>query len=170
MPPRSTTKATRSAEPRGTPASTRISPLGAVAPTKGTTTLADAKISGGKPASSSTTSSTASSSQAEEIDPRTLGVPGLKTLSTGDPVEILWRHGAPLSRTARLRPPAAPRIRGTPRCAGWERGRVRECVLEMRKATPVIIYHITYDDGEEVPPPRPRPPAPVSAHPIPAWD
>ena len=43
MPPRSTTKATRSAEPRGSPASTHISPLGAVAPTKGTTTLADAK-------------------------------------------------------------------------------------------------------------------------------
>ena len=147
MPPRSTTG--RSAQPKGAPASTRTLPLGA--PTEDTTTLADAKITGGKLASSSTTSSTASSSQTEEIDPRILGVPGLKTLSTGDHVEILWRHGAPLSRTARLRPHAAPHIRDTPRRAGWERGRVRECVLEMRKGTPVIIYHITYDDGEEVP-------------------
>ena len=40
----------------------------------------------------------------------------------------------------------------------------------MRKSTPVIIYHISYDDGEEVsPPPPPRPP-PVFAHPISARD
>ena len=162
MPPRSTTG--RSAQPKGAPASTRTLPLGA--PTEDTTTLADAKITGGKLASASTTSSTASSSQTEEIDPRILGVPGLKTLSTGDHVEILWRHGAPLSRTARLRPHAAPHIRDTPRRAGWERGRVRECVLEMRKGTPVIIYRITYDDGEEVPPPRPaRPPSLCTSHP-----
>ena len=41
----------------------------------------------------------------------------------------------------------------------------------MRKSTPVIVYHISYDDGEEVPPPPPPPPtspspAPVFAHPI----
>ena len=35
--------------------------------------------------------------------------------------------------------------------AGWERGRVKECVLEMRARRPVIIYRITYHDGEEVP-------------------
>ena len=35
--------------------------------------------------------------------------------------------------------------------AGWERGRVKECVLEMRAGRPVIIYRITYHDGEEVP-------------------
>ena len=34
----------------------------------------------------------------------------------------------------------------------------------MRKATPVIIYHITYADGEEVRPPLP-PPAPARARP-----
>ena len=34
--------------------------------------------------------------------------------------------------------------------AGWERGRVKECVLEMRARRPVIIYRITYHDGEEV--------------------
>ena len=32
--------------------------------------------------------------EAEELDPRTLGVPGLKTLILGDRVEVLWRHGA----------------------------------------------------------------------------
>ena len=32
--------------------------------------------------------------EAEELDPRTLGVPGLKTLIPGDRVEVLWRHGA----------------------------------------------------------------------------
>eukprot|EP00964_Phaeocystis_antarctica_P091008 scaffold58308_cov68-Phaeocystis_antarctica.AAC.1 len=32
--------------------------------------------------------------EAEELDPRTLGVPGLKTLMPGDRVEVLWRHGA----------------------------------------------------------------------------
>ena len=35
-------------------------------------------------------------------------------------------------------------------CAGWEKGRVKECALEMQLGGPVIIYHITYDDGEEV--------------------
>ena len=30
----------------------------------------------------------------EELDSRTLGVPGLKTLMPGDCVEVLWRHGA----------------------------------------------------------------------------
>ena len=30
----------------------------------------------------------------EELDPRTLGVPGLKTLVTGDRVEVLWANGA----------------------------------------------------------------------------
>ena len=30
----------------------------------------------------------------------------------------------------------------------------------MRKSTPVIIYHISYDDGEEVSPPPPPSPAP----------
>ena len=39
----------------------------------------------------------------------------------------------------------APRM-----CAGWEKGRVKECALEMQLGGPVIIYHITYDDGEEV--------------------
>ena len=39
----------------------------------------------------------------------------------------------------------APRM-----CAGWEKGRVKECALEIQLAGPVIIYHITYDDGEEV--------------------
>ena len=34
--------------------------------------------------------------------------------------------------------------------AGWEKGRVKECALEMQLGGPVIIYHITYDDGEEV--------------------
>ena len=32
--------------------------------------------------------------EAKEIDPLTLGVPGLKTLIPGDRVEVLWRHGA----------------------------------------------------------------------------
>ena len=40
----------------------------------------------------------------------------------------------------------------------------------MRKSTPVIIYHISYDDGEEVPPPPPPRPPPVFAHPISARD
>ena len=30
----------------------------------------------------------------EELDPRTLGVPGLKTLVPGDHVEVLWDNGA----------------------------------------------------------------------------
>ena len=30
-----------------------------------------------------------------ELDPGTLGVPGLKTLVPGDRVEVLWAHGAP---------------------------------------------------------------------------
>ena len=30
-----------------------------------------------------------------ELDPDTLGVPGLKTLVPGDRVEVLWAHGAP---------------------------------------------------------------------------
>ena len=30
----------------------------------------------------------------EELDPRTLGVPGLKTLVPGDHVEVLWANGA----------------------------------------------------------------------------
>ena len=33
-------------------------------------------------------------SQTEELDPRTLGVPGLRTLVPGDRVEVLWTHGA----------------------------------------------------------------------------
>merc|ERR1740130_1175965 len=45
-------------------------------------------------------------SQAEELDPRTLGVPGLKTLMPGDRVEVLWRHGA--SSLPMLALPAAP--------------------------------------------------------------
>ena len=36
----------------------------------------------------------AASSQTEELDPRTLGVPGLKTLMPGHCVEVLWAHGA----------------------------------------------------------------------------
>ena len=39
-------------------------------------------------------SETAKLAEAEEIDPLTLGVPGLKTLIPGDRVEVLWRHGA----------------------------------------------------------------------------
>ena len=59
----------------------------------------------------------------EELDPRTLGVPGLRTLVPGDHVEILWDNGAfflPLpcsptpptrTRDLRLRTWAAPRAR-----------------------------------------------------------
>merc|ERR1740124_1892121 len=61
----------------------------------------------------------------EELNPHTLGVPGLKTLVPGDHVEVLWANG-------------------------WERGRGKECMLEMQAGRPVIIYRITYDDGEEV--------------------
>ena len=46
----------------------------------------------------------------EELDPRTLGVPGLKTLMPGDHVEVLWANGAfspPLSCSpTHLRPQA----------------------------------------------------------------
>ena len=87
----------------------------------------------------------------EELDPNTLGVPGLKTLVPGDRVEILWANGAfsPL-----VLPPTYAALRHLSYSvrAGWERGRVKECVLEMRAGRPVIIYRITYDDGEEVPP------------------
>ena len=84
----------------------------------------------------------------EELDPRTLGLPGLKTLVPGDRVEILWANGAfsPLV----LPPNTQPRHLSYSVRAGWERGRVKECVLEMRAGRPVIIYRITYDDGEEV--------------------
>ena len=30
----------------------------------------------------------------EEIDPSTLGVPGLRTLSFGDRIDVLWSNGA----------------------------------------------------------------------------
>ena len=87
----------------------------------------------------------------EELDPHTLGVPGLKTLVPGDHVEVLWANGAfsPL-----VLPPTYAALRHLSYSvrAGWERGRVKECVLEMRAGRPVIIYRITYDDGEEVPP------------------
>ena len=88
--------------------------------------------------------------EAEEIDPLTLGVPGLKTLIPGDRVEVLWRHGA--ASLLMLALTAAPiNSRHTARGrAGWERGRVKECLLEMRAGRPVIIYHLAYDDGEEV--------------------
>ena len=33
-------------------------------------------------------------SRKEALEPRTLGVPGLKTLMPGDLVEVLWAHGA----------------------------------------------------------------------------
>ena len=33
-------------------------------------------------------------SQTEELDPRTLGVPGLRTLVPGDNIEVLWANGA----------------------------------------------------------------------------
>jgi hypothetical protein len=174
MPPRSTTKATRAAEPRGAPASTGIFPLGAIAPTtEDTATLVDAKTSGGKPASSSTTSSTDSSSQAEEIDPHTLGVPGLRTLSTGDRVEILWRHGAPLSRTApeptrstaHQRHPTARRLGEGP--SPGVRARDAES-----HAGHYLPYHVRRRRGGPPPaaPPRPRPrPPPLSAYPFSAW-
>ena len=32
--------------------------------------------------------------EVEELDSSTLGVPGLRTLSTGDRVDILWSNGA----------------------------------------------------------------------------
>ena len=129
-----------------------------------------------------------------QLDPSTLGVPGLKTLVPGDRVEVLWTHGVPclfaptpclltshaythhamlLTVPCLLTTPTLPcayrthTVHATPRRrharrAGWERGRVKECVLEMRDrdetlhgmrsgGTPVIIYHITYDDGEKVP-------------------
>ena len=90
-------------------------------------------------------------SQTEELDPRTLGVPGLRTLVPGDRVEVLWEHGAfflPLSCSPTRTRPQAPGLHHVR--AGWERGRVKECVLEMRAGRPVIIYRITYNDGEEV--------------------
>lgn len=150
----------RHTQTRGAPASTRTSLPGVFSTAQGAA-AAEASPPGGKATSSSTTSSTASS-RTEEIDPRTLGVPGLKTVISGDRVEILWRHGARTKRTAPA--PARPRstvLRDAPRRAGWERGRVTECVLEMRKDVPVIIYRITYDDGEKAPPP----PSPRTSHP-----
>ena len=42
-------------------------------------------------------------------------------------------------------------------CAGWEKGRVKECALEMQLGGPVITYRITYDDGEEVTSPAHKP-------------
>ena len=49
--------------------------------------------------------------EAEELDPRTLGVPGLKTLMPGDRVEVLWRHGASsLPMLALIRITAAPKL------------------------------------------------------------
>ena len=88
--------------------------------------------------------------EAEEIDPLTLGVPGLKTLIPGDRVEVLWRHGADsIPMLALTAAPIDSRHTARGR-AGWERGRVKECLLEMRAGRPVIIYHLAYDDGEEV--------------------
>ena len=58
-------------------------------------------------------------SQAEELDPRTLGVPGLKTLMPGDRVEVLWRHGA--SSLPMLALTAAPNLQ--PHRAGAQVGR-----------------------------------------------
>ena len=87
----------------------------------------------------------------EELDPRTLGVPGLRTLVPGDRIEVLWANGAfflPLSCSPTRTRPQAPGLHHVR--AGWERGRVKECVLEMRARRPVIIYRITYHDGEEV--------------------
>ena len=58
---------------------------------------------------------------AKEIDPLTLGVPGLKTLIPGDRVEVLWRHGA--ASLPMLALIAAPiESRHTPR-AGAQAGR-----------------------------------------------
>jgi len=90
------------------------------------------------------------STQAEELDPRTLGVPGLETLVPGDLVEVLWANGAlsPRPCPAPQRRPQAPELHHVR--AGWERGRVKECVLELRAGRPVILYGITYDDGEKV--------------------
>ena len=90
------------------------------------------------------------STQAEELDPRTLGVPGLETLVPGDLVEVLWANGAlsPRPCPAPQRRPQAPELHHVR--AGWERGRVKECVLELRAGRPVILYRITYDDGEKV--------------------
>ena len=53
-------------------------------------------------------------------------------------------HASPYSSTYRIQTHTA---RGR---AGWERGRVKECLLEMRVGRPVIIYRIMYDDGAEV--------------------
>ena len=57
--------------------------------------------------------------EAEELDPRTLGVPGLKTLILGDRVEVLWRHGA--SSLPMLALTAAPNLQ--PHRAGAQVGR-----------------------------------------------
>ena len=57
--------------------------------------------------------------EAEELDPRTLGVPGLKTLMPGDRVEVLWRHGA--SSLPMLALTAAPNLQ--PHRAGAQVGR-----------------------------------------------
>ena len=46
------------------------------------------------PALTTRTTNSLKLAEAEEIDPLTLGVPGLKTLIPGDRVEVLWRHGA----------------------------------------------------------------------------
>ena len=89
----------------------------------------------------------------EELDPNTLGVPGLKTLVPGDHVEVLWANGAfspPFPAPLSCEQHVALRHLSYSVRAGWERGRVKECVLEMRAGRPVIIYRITYDDGEEV--------------------
>ena len=88
----------------------------------------------------------------EQLDPRTLGVPGLKTLIPGDRVEVLWRHGADsIPMLALTAAPIDSRHTARGR-AGWERGRVKECLLEMRAGRPVIIYHLAYDDGEKANP------------------
>ena len=55
----------------------------------------------------------------ELLDPRTLGVPGLKTLMPGDRVEVLWRHGA--SSLPMLALTAAPNLQ--PHRAGEQAGR-----------------------------------------------
>ena len=108
-------------------------------------------------------------SQPEELDPRTLGVPGLKTLRTGDCIDVLWKCGE-MERATNPRPcachrPQAPHLTA-PRPAGWRRGQVKGSVLELRAGTPVIIYRIAYDEGEKVhPAPRlPHPSPDLSAH------
>ena len=54
----------------------------------------------------------------EELDPRTLGVPGLRTLVPGDHVEVLWANGA-------FSPPC-PAPQHTPETAGtWAAPRAR---------------------------------------------